>query len=287
MKHILLAAILLLLASCTSTKNIVNKNLDTIKNIVIDTCKIDDTSKIVKKTNPINPKIDRIQEQNLDLVEVCAAVGKKKKPKGILDIAKKAIKSFPKDKKKSASAKPKEEETPDVTGDLSDGHVTYNIPDTMQVEKTYRVVVRVLGGNIIHDTSFIIDNKSPIVEVKTSSVMQVQVIDPRPDGDKAFLVVNSNSENQGVDSTDYTEWVFNITPIKSGKYPINIIISAIKDGNKKERTYIGQVMVKANPKFTILSFIKENWKWSMTTIFFPLIIWISKKKKKNKPVAKP
>jgi hypothetical protein len=160
-----------------------------------------------------------------------------------------------------------------------DGRFTYDIPDTMQVGKTYIIKVRITRQSN-PDASFLPNSSSPSIAIRTSGTMQVEIVDPH--ADKAFDVVKSNSSVQIVDTLDYTEWQFALTPVRSGIFQINIITSIIIDGNKKEKVYEAKILVKANHKKVIKSFWSKHWQWLFTTLFIPFGVFIYKRRKESK-----
>lgn len=165
--------------------------------------------------------------------------------------------------------------------DIKIGTLVYHVPDTMVSKKTYIIKVR-----INRDTSDnkIIENIDPNIKqsiIKTTPKMEVVIIDPSPDNNKSFIIVKSNDDAQLVDNDEYTEWVYGITPLKNGKLKLNIVVSIIRDGNKKQVVYSDNVYVKSNPTANIVTFIGENWKWIISTIIIPLVIWWWNRKRKK------
>jgi hypothetical protein len=85
-----------------------------------------------------------------------------------------------------------------------------------------------------------------------------------------------------IEDSGYTEWVYTVTPLRTGKHSLNLVVSIIKEGNKKETVYNDLVYIRSNPKEVIKGFWERNWQWAFSTILIPLIIWFyNKRKKKN------
>ena len=117
------------------------------------------------------------------------------------------------------------------------GTLVYHVPDTMISKKTYIIKIR-----INRDTSDnkIVENIEPNavrVPIKTTSKMEVNIVDPSPDNNKSFVIVKSNDDTQLVDNDEYTEWIYGVTPLKGGKLKLNIVVSIIRNGNKKQIVY--------------------------------------------------
>lgn len=161
------------------------------------------------------------------------------------------------------------------------GNLVYDIPDTMVVGKLYIIRIRINRDTSDKTISNGLSPRSASAEIRTTYKMEVSVIDPSNDGDKYFNITKSNENTQFVEDSGYTEWVYGITPIKSGRRKINLVISIIKGENKKQIVYLDEVWVKSNPVVAIKKGWNDNWKWLMTTIIIPLIIWLYNRRKKK------
>ena len=162
----------------------------------------------------------------------------------------------------------------------SGGHVAYKIPTEMSVRSTYQVIVRISKSKI-----HIYENLNG--EVKTSTIpvtktMEVKVIDPSPTDRKMFEIIPDNKPIQLVENNeDVTQWTFNVTPLKTGKSKLKVVISIIKDSHVKEVVYEDNVTVIADVTKTIPFFIANYWQWLITTLIIPFIIWFVKRRKKK------
>ena len=183
-------------------------------------------------------------------------------------------------KSKASTTKPKAK-SPNVkkqANDYSFGKLVYDIPDTMILGKNYTILLR-----INRDTSdILISNglgyKVKATNVRTSDEMEVEIVDPTSN---SFLIVKNNSDVQLVDTTEYTEWVYNVMPNKSGKLKLNIIVSIIREKGKKQIVYFDNVYVKSNPVVIAKTFWEKYWQWCFSTLIIPFIIWIWNRKKKR------
>ena len=145
------------------------------------------------------------------------------------------------------------------------GKVLYDIPDTMTVNMQQKCVVRVgkTEAIVLDDDSF-----SPAVQIETipiSKVMEVDIVDisdpPR------FNIKKISSVEQFVDEDSYSEWIFMVTPLSGGEYPLLLKVSVIKiiDGKacRKELVFTRSVNISAAaPVATgpslIMPFVSEN-----------------------------
>jgi len=160
------------------------------------------------------------------------------------------------------------------------GNVIYKIPNVMHVRNSYQVLVRIgkseaniyenINGEVSH-------TKIPITET-----MQVNLVDDSPTDSRSFDVVKDNDSIQLVDTNGtYTQWSWNVTPLKVGTGKLKVVISIIRDGNKKDVVYTDDVTIKMDLPKQISFWVNKYWQWIMTTIVIPFIVWLYKKFKKK------
>ena len=113
------------------------------------------------------------------------------------------------------------------------GKVLYDIPDSMTVNQPQQCVVRVGKSEaiVLDDDSF-----SPAVKIETipiSKVMEVDMVDisdpPR------FNIKKISAVEQLVEDDSYSEWIFMVTPLTGGVFPLLLKVSVIKIIDGKER----------------------------------------------------
>lgn len=137
------------------------------------------------------------------------------------------------------------------------GKVLYDIPENMTVNVQQKCVVRV-GKNeaiVLDDDTF-----SPAVKIETipiSKVMEVDMVDVSDP--PCFNIKKISSVEQLVEDDSYSEWIFMVTPLIGGVYPLLLKVSVIKiiDGKerRKELVYTQSVNIAAAAAATNLSFI--------------------------------
>ncbi len=166
---------------------------------------------------------------------------------------------------------------------LSEGRIVYKIPNIMKIRSTYNVFVRISKSK---STLSIYDDLSG--EVKTSvlpvtETMEAKLIDLSPKDNKCFDIQVKNEGVQLVENGDtYTEWSWGVTPIRLINSKLEIVISIIRDGNKKDIVYNDIVEVEKDIKEQILFFLKKYWQVLMTSIAIPFLVWLYKSKKDKK-----
>ena len=150
------------------------------------------------------------------------------------------------------------------------GQVIYKVPDTMIVRKNYEVVVRISKSRNNIEIRSNLNGKITSKNIKTSNKMSVELIDPTGD---IFQIKEVNIQKQLVDSS-YTEWKYNIMPLKSGQNKLDLVISIYKDDDVKQIVYSDDIYVQSNAPAQIKSFWYDNWKWSIETLIIPIITWL-------------
>lgn len=150
------------------------------------------------------------------------------------------------------------------------GQVIYKVPDTMIVRKNYEVVVRISRSKNNIEIKSNLNGKITSKNIKTSNRMSVELIDPIGG---IFQIKEVNIQKQLVDSS-YTEWKYNIMPLKSGQNKLDLVISIYKDEDVKQIVYSDEIYVQSNAPAQIKYFWYDNWKWSIETLIIPIITWL-------------
>ncbi len=171
------------------------------------------------------------------------------------------------------------------SSDLSNGRIVYKIPEKMKILSTYKVLVRISKSKAVVS---IYDSLNDVVrtsEIPVTETMEVKLIDLSPKEEKAFEIVDENNAVQIVDNGDtYTEWSWSVTPMRVGNSKLEVVVSVIRGDAKKDIVYEDTVEVEKDVWTQIVFFWDEYWKWIMTTLIIPFIVWFYKnrKNKKNK-----
>lgn len=164
----------------------------------------------------------------------------------------------------------------------AEGRILYSIPDSMTVGKTFEVFARISHSR---DTVTITENITGAVRtnvIPVSEVMEVELVDPGPEGDKNFAITKNNDGRQIIEEGEtYTEWRWDVTPTKSGSKTLKIVVSVIRGSERKQTVYVDEVVVKSNPKLATENFFEKYWQWLTTTIVIPFIVWLYKRRKKE------
>lgn len=173
------------------------------------------------------------------------------------------------------------------SNNLSEGRLVYKIPNVMRIRSTYKVLVRISKSkaNIsIYDSlsGEVMTSLIPITET-----MEVKLIDVSPKDKKMFDIVEDNNSVQIIEDDDtYTEWSWNVTPVHVGVSKLKVVISIIRNNNKKDIVYEDTVEIERDFKEQIVFFFEEYWKWIITTFLLPFLIWWWNNKRKSKKKKK-
>jgi hypothetical protein len=160
------------------------------------------------------------------------------------------------------------------------GNFVYRIPPIMRVRETYQVLARISRSEVNIYENLNGEVKQTTVPITES--MEVKLIDPSPDDNKQFSIIADNVAVQLVDSTDaYTQWSWNVTPLRSGTANLKIVVSIIRDGKTKETVYEDPVKVEINPVEQVKFWFQNYWQWALTTLLIPLAKWLYDKFKKK------
>ena len=162
------------------------------------------------------------------------------------------------------------------------GVISYSIPDTMVLGNCYDIRIRIKQHSW-KTINIQVGLKNPTTSsIKTSSKMEVSLIDPLPIQHKAFEIIKTNSDVQLIDSSDYTEWIYNVCAIRNGNFHMNLVVSIIKDGANKNFVYENNILIKNNEAVKIESIWNKNWQWIFSVVLFPVLAWGWKKSTEKK-----
>ena len=128
------------------------------------------------------------------------------------------------------------------------GSILYKIPSKMQLERETRCIVR-----LAFEEDVIIRNieltDAVLKPVRVSEVMEVALVDPNDE--PVFEIREVNSAEQFLEKGDFTEWLFYVTPLRTGEFPLALRVSVVEvvagKDRKKEIVLEETVQVLAEP----------------------------------------
>lgn len=166
------------------------------------------------------------------------------------------------------------------------GRVVYKIPERMRVRSTSRVVLRISSSKSTVSIYDSLQGEVRTSEIPVTQTMEVKLVDPSPSDHKYFEIVPDNNAEQLVENGEtFTEWSWNVTPVRPGSSSLKIIISIIRDGHKKDTVYEDSVLVEKDLPVQVEYFWQKYWQWLIGTFILPFLLWLWKRKKKEKESA--
>lgn len=114
----------------------------------------------------------------------------------------------------------------DKTSGAKTGSVLYRVPGVMQILKPTRCVVRVaVDEDVILDNILLDEHVEVKSRVEISDVMSAELLDPEGG---AFQISALNARTQLIRETGYTEWNFQVTPLREGEHQLLVKVSIME-----------------------------------------------------------
>lgn len=169
---------------------------------------------------------------------------------------------------------------------LSNGYILFNPSGVMTVGKTERVEVRIAGTFTNDLNSGLRGRGDPIIEkIKVGTFMKSRLTGNN------FDIKSLSHEDQIVTGKEFTQWEWDVTPLKSGTHTlliavtVTINIPGVGEKPKDYPVFERKIKVIANPKYTAKGFLSSNWQFIITSAIAligalgasSLIIWWIKK----------
>lgn len=106
------------------------------------------------------------------------------------------------------------------------GTVLYRVPNVMQIQKAVRCVVRVAVNEEAILENILLDEHVELKSrVEISDVMSAELLDPEG---RAFQIAALNARTQLIRPTGFTEWNFQVTPLKEGVHQLLVKVSIVE-----------------------------------------------------------
>jgi hypothetical protein len=139
------------------------------------------------------------------------------------------------------------------------GKILYDIPDTMQLEKQEKCVIRIGKDEVTVKSGNVFSATVVTDDIKLSGLMKVELIDIA--NNPNFTIKTISTPIQEVDDSEFTEWLFYVTPVNAGLFSLIIKVSAIKNeaGREKIKDIVFEKNIsintgKADSSFAAMSF---------------------------------
>lgn len=173
----------------------------------------------------------------------------------------------------------------DILAGLPMGRVLFACPSEMRVESSERVEVRI-SGDAKQDITEGLEKRGVPIETaaKISPVMKVTLT---PDEGAVFDIKPLSEDEQLVSGDGFSQWVWSVTPLKSGKHNLYLTVNAVVNvpglgPQKREIPVLTQaVQVRADMAYSAGQFWHSNWQWISTTLLIPIGLWLWKRRSKT------
>lgn len=175
------------------------------------------------------------------------------------------------------------------------GLIAYSVPDEMTVGENYSVKIRIskdttekktliIGETKIHIADTTINSTITIESIRVSSIMSASLTS---NSDEYFKITSKSTETQNIEQFGYTEWEWNVIPLKGGDNPLKLIIKVriiSEDGEKSFKDIVvfeKNITTKTNITYSVKNVATKYWQWSLSTLIIPFIVWFYNRKKKK------
>ena len=112
-------------------------------------------------------------------------------------------------------------------------NVLYHVPSRMQLGEVSTCNIRVAITNELLLRNFDADEDTKtVLNISVSDEMQAELLDPTRG--KAFEITKLSPDVQPLLDDDYTEWEFDVIPLKEGRHKLRVKIVAIMEKNGKQ-----------------------------------------------------
>ena len=173
------------------------------------------------------------------------------------------------------------------------GQILYNPPAEMVLNVTRTIEIRIAKNQISQE------NVSGTGAVQTEQIPISQTMSVRlccGDSQKGdpFDISTASAEEQLVldpllDDDDFSQWIFQVTPRKSGQQQLQLIASAhyqYPDGRKisKDEVLNKNINVQVDTAKETQNWFAQNWHWLGLLLVTPLVALLINRRRKNKSV---
>lgn len=115
----------------------------------------------------------------------------------------------------------------------SSGRILHNIPGIMPLGRESRCIVRIAFDDETLTRDFQLTKDTVIQSVRIAEVMGVELLDFNET--PAFQIRTITEEEQFLACDDYTQWIFQVKPIREGKFPLTLKVAVIEEIDGRER----------------------------------------------------
>lgn len=173
---------------------------------------------------------------------------------------------------------------------LRDGRVAFDPPSAMKAGITEKIEVRIASANLL--TNKLVEGMVSHGNLRVTNVLIGTFMKARLFAkDDEFTIKALGSEEQYVPWNDFTQWNWDATPLKRGKFTMHLVITVKvkvngEDGERDLPVMDRNIAVAVNPVFTTKRFCKEHTEWIIGGIGSAILgllakLWHARRKKKT------
>ena len=157
---------------------------------------------------------------------------------------------------------------------LVPGRMLFNPPEEMQVGVTERVEARIGKGSTVELSAELKGRGLAQTErIQVGTFMKVRLSGGN------FDVKPLSHEEQIVAESDFTQWAWNVTPLKAGSQVLSMLVTVrikLPDDGEEAKDYPvfdKQIRVRVNLQHTIEGLIRRYWQWLASAVIIPALVW--------------
>lgn len=113
------------------------------------------------------------------------------------------------------------------------GEILYHVPELMQLNHEEKCTVRIafVVEQLLRE--WVRTEVDVIKSIRISEIMAVNLLNV-DETDPPFIIRTLSETVQFIDKEDFTEWIFYVKPVKTGRFPLVLRVSVIEMINNKE-----------------------------------------------------
>lgn len=171
----------------------------------------------------------------------------------------------------------------DVLDQLAEASLAFVMPDRANVKSRVRaqllISVRAMVDELAEELT--VEGQEFTGRVLVSRVVLAKLTAP------SFEVETITPERQAVSQTTSTEWLWYLTPKKTGTHEVFLTITAFvyaDEANYVERhirTFEKVIYVDVRPQQMVEAWLAKYWQWLFSTLLIPLFLYLRKRHKKS------
>ncbi|MDT4968133.1 MAG: hypothetical protein QOJ64_2870 [Acidobacteriota bacterium] len=170
----------------------------------------------------------------------------------------------------------------EINNQLPTAKIDYNAPDTMNLEETTTIQLVLEPRGVTEEARKQIERvpgkRVTQENVKTTEEMEAQLTAADP---SAFTITEITLVRQQIPQNEPTQWRWKVTPLKSGKQTLTLVLNVIYENHGKEQkrtlpTYEKTIDVSVGIRNRVTSVVTTAWDWIWKAMLIPALaaLWL-------------